>query len=102
MSGYHSTELCYLAAVYTNLLISAQPMEFCSSPSRRVPRWHLRVAPDLLPPGSVRIAEVEVDGARHEAYDADALTVRLPAGSGRPVVRVQLGPTATDRTTTHE
>ncbi len=26
MSGYHSMELCYLAAVYTNLLITKQPM----------------------------------------------------------------------------
>ena len=27
MSGYHSTELCYLAAVYTNLLITKQPID---------------------------------------------------------------------------
>jgi len=26
MSAYHSMELCYLAAVYTNLLITKQPM----------------------------------------------------------------------------
>ena len=103
MSMYHSAELCYLAAVYGNLLIGRLPMNFWFKPELSgLTDNTLRVAPDLLPPGSVRIAEVEVDGARHEAYDADALTVRLPAGSGRPVVRVQLGPTATDRTTTHE
>ena len=32
MSGYHSTELCYLAAVYTNLLITKQPMDFYFKP----------------------------------------------------------------------
>jgi len=32
MSCYHSTELCYLAAVYTNLLITRQPMTFYFKP----------------------------------------------------------------------
>ena len=52
MSGYHSTELCYLAAVYTNLLINKQPMDFYFKPhpdgfENRI----LRVAPDILPAG---------------------------------------------------
>ena len=32
MSGYHSFELCYLAAVYTNLLITKQPLDFYFKP----------------------------------------------------------------------
>ena len=36
MNGYHSTELCYLAAVYTNLLINKQPMDFYFKPT---PGW---------------------------------------------------------------
>ena len=32
MSGYHSIELCYLAAVYTNLLITKQPLDFYFKP----------------------------------------------------------------------
>ena len=32
MSGYHSFELCYLAAVYTNLLITKQPMDLYFKP----------------------------------------------------------------------
>ena len=35
MSGYHSTELCYLAAVYTNLLITKQPLDFYFKPQPR-------------------------------------------------------------------
>ncbi|MDQ3896458.1 MAG: STAS domain-containing protein, partial [Actinomycetota bacterium] len=38
----------------------------------------LRVAPDLLPPGSVRLAEVWVNDLPYADFDADALTVRLP------------------------
>ena len=34
MSGYHSFELCYLAAVYTNLLLTKQPMDFYFSRNR--------------------------------------------------------------------
>ena len=32
MSGYHSSELCYLAAVYTNLLITRQPLDLHFKP----------------------------------------------------------------------
>ena len=32
MSGYHSTELCYLAQVYTNLLITRQPLDLYFNP----------------------------------------------------------------------
>ena len=32
MSGYHSFELCYLAAVYTNLLVTKQPMDLHFKP----------------------------------------------------------------------
>ncbi|MBD3176178.1 MAG: N-acyl-D-glucosamine 2-epimerase, partial [Armatimonadia bacterium] len=57
MSAYHSIELCYLAAVYTNLLIAKEPMDFYFKPrpdgfEGRV----LRVAPDLLPKGSIKLS----------------------------------------------
>jgi mannose/cellobiose epimerase-like protein (N-acyl-D-glucosamine 2-epimerase family) len=80
MSGYHSFELCYLAAIYTNLLITKQPMDFYFKP-RTGPGAStvLRVAPDLLPPGSVHIGEVWINGERHTDFDAAALTVNLPA-----------------------
>ena len=52
MSGYHSTELCYLAAVYTNLLVTKQPMDLYFKPEAGAwPDNILRVSPDLLPPG---------------------------------------------------
>ena len=54
MSGYHSSELCYLSAVYTNLLITKQPMDFYFKPQPGGFKNNmLRVAPDLLPPGSI-------------------------------------------------
>ena len=91
MSMYHSSELCYLAAVYNNLLIAGNPMDFYFRPDPAgLVDGLLRVSPDLLPPGRVRIAEVEIDGRSHSDYDADALTVRVPQGD-RPVkVRVRL------------
>ncbi|MGH3170116.1 MAG: hypothetical protein ACRDN0_30060, partial [Trebonia sp.] len=90
---YHSAELCYLAAVYTNLLIQRRPMNFWFKPyPDGLVNGTLRVAPDLLPPGSVRVSEVEIDGARHDDYDGDALTVRVPETGNRPVIRVQLTP----------
>jgi mannose/cellobiose epimerase-like protein (N-acyl-D-glucosamine 2-epimerase family)/anti-anti-sigma regulatory factor len=95
MSGYHSFELCYLAAVYGNLLVNKQPMDFFFKPQPGgFPDNILRVSPDLLPAGSVRIAEVEIDGKSYDKYDADGLTVTLPASDVSVKVRVRLVPTS--------
>ncbi|HSE49920.1 MAG TPA: AGE family epimerase/isomerase [Terriglobales bacterium] len=79
MSAYHSMELCFLSAVYTNLLIFGRPMTFHFQPyangfADRV----LRVAPDLLPQGSVKLTAVKLDGAAYTDFDAGALAIRLP------------------------
>ena len=94
MSGYHSFELAYLASVYTNLLITKEPMDFFFKPiPGGFPDNILRVQPDILPPGSVQIAEVWIDGNGYEDFDADALTVNLPPDHGEIKVRVRLAPT---------
>lgn len=93
MSMYHSSELCYLAAIYNNLLIFKKPMDFYFNP---MPGGFkdgvLRVSPDLLPPGAVKITAVEIDGAPYENYDADGLTVQLPEAEDRLKVKVTLTP----------
>src|SRR5262249_51794081 len=84
MGAYHSTELCYLAAIYTNLLITKQPMDFYFRPQLGAFKDNpLRVSPDLLPPGSIRIDQVWIDGQPYKEFDANALTVKLPAPSGK-------------------
>jgi hypothetical protein len=94
MAGYHSFELAYLASVYTNLLIRQEPMDFHFRPkSGGFKDGLLRVQPDILPCGSVRITEVWIDGHSHADFDAEALTVRLPEGHGDIKVRVRLSPT---------
>jgi anti-anti-sigma regulatory factor len=93
MAGYHSFELAYLAAVYTNLLIRQEPMDFYFRPvAGNLPSNILRVAPDLLPAGSMRIAQVWINGVEHRDFDAQALTVQLPASGGALKVRVRLVP----------
>ena len=93
MSAYHSTELCYLSAVYINLLITKQPMNFYFKPrpdgfKDRI----LRVAPDILPPGSVRLTEVWIDDQPYAQFDADAMTVKLPDSDTSLRVKVTLTP----------
>lgn len=93
MSGYHSTELCYLAAVYNNLLVSKQPMDFYFKPlPGGFPDNILRVAPDILPPRSIKIGSVEIDGKPYSNFDAEKLTVTLPETSQRVKVKVQILP----------
>ncbi|MBD2338731.1 AGE family epimerase/isomerase [Calothrix sp. FACHB-156] len=93
MSGYHSFELCYLAAVYTNLLITKQPMDFYFKPiPGGFPDNILRVSPDILPPGSIKIGKCEIDGEPYSNFDAQALTVNLPKTNERVKVKVQIVP----------
>jgi anti-anti-sigma factor len=94
MAGYHSFELAFLAAVYHKLLVAKEPMELYFSPlPGALPGGVLRVAPDILPPGSIRIGEVTIDGEHHADFDADALTVRIPEGKKRLKIRVEIVPT---------
>lgn len=93
MAGYHSFELCYLAAIYTNLLVHMEPMDFHFRPkSGGFKDGVLRVQPDILPEGSVRIDGVWIDGNPYEDFDAHGLTVKLPAGYDDIRVRVRLAP----------
>jgi mannose/cellobiose epimerase-like protein (N-acyl-D-glucosamine 2-epimerase family) len=79
MSNYHASELCYLSAVYINLLVNKQPMDFHFKPQPGA--WKnntLRVSPDLLPEGSISIGEVTADGDKYTNFSADKLTVKVP------------------------
>ncbi len=93
MSGYHSFELCYLAAVYTNLLITKEPMEFYFKPQPGGFRNNiLRVQPDILSPGSVRLSEVWANGEKYANFDGNRLTVRLPDSREATSIKVSIVP----------
>ena len=94
MSMYHSAELCYLATVYERLLCGAGPLDlwFRPAPAGFADRV-LRVAPDALPPGRVRLDRVEIDGEPYADFDPAAMTVALPDTTTDITVRVRLRPT---------
>ncbi len=93
MAGYHSFELCYLAAVYTNLLVTREPLDLYFKPAPGSFKDNiLRVAPDILPAGRVRISSVWINGEEHRDFDAKGLTVKLPAEIDEMKVRVRLEP----------
>ncbi len=94
MSFYHASELCYLSAVYNNLLIFKQPMDFYFKPlPGAFPRNILRVSPDILPEGSIRIGEVWVNDEPYSNFEADKLTVKLPDSKEQIRVKVRIVPT---------
>lgn len=93
MSGYHSMELCYLAAVYTNLLITKQPMFFYYKPYPKSLKDNiLRVMPDILPPDSIYIGECFVNDEKYDNFDANNLTVTLPVTDERVKIKVKIVP----------
>jgi mannose/cellobiose epimerase-like protein (N-acyl-D-glucosamine 2-epimerase family) len=94
MSMYHSGELCYLAQTYGNLLLAKQPLTLYFKPLPGGFRDNiLRVQPDILPPGSIRIDKVWVDDKEYTAYDAANLTVKLPDTRDQVRVKVSIVPT---------
>jgi mannose/cellobiose epimerase-like protein (N-acyl-D-glucosamine 2-epimerase family) len=93
MSMYHAAELCFLSAIYTELLVRRRPLDLWFKPHPDgFGDGVLRVAPDLLPPGSVRLVEVELDGRPHPDFDAAAMTVALPPRTARVTVRARVAP----------
>ena len=93
MSGYHSFELAYLAAVYSNLLVTKQHMDLYFKPYPNSFKDNiLRVSPDILPEGSVKIEKVWINGSEHTDFDAEKLTVKLPWTNERVKVRVRINP----------
>ena len=94
MSGYHSFELCYLASIYTNLLITKQPMDFYFKPVANALKDNiLRVAPDLLPEGSIKIESVTLNGENYTDFNASELTIHLPASETAVKIKVRITPT---------
>lgn len=94
MSGYHAFELAYLGCVYNNLLITKQPIDLYFKPKPGSFEDNiLRVAPDMLPPGSIRIEEVWLNGRSHYDFDPENLTIKLPPTQEQAKVRVRLLPT---------
>lgn len=93
MSGYHSFELAYLAAIYTNLLITKEPLDLHFKP---MPGGFadgiLRVQPDILPPGSVRIGQVWLNGQPYHNFDPENLQVKLPPTQEAVRIKVRLLP----------
>jgi mannose/cellobiose epimerase-like protein (N-acyl-D-glucosamine 2-epimerase family) len=91
MSMYHAAELCYLATIYQRLLIHRQPLDLWFRPNPGgFPGRVLRVAPDALPPGRVRLERVHIDGKPHRDFDADNMTVALPDAGTHISVRVRM------------
>lgn len=95
MAGYHSCELAYLAATYSNLLVMREPLDLWFKPKPGgFADGKLRVSPDILPKGSIKISDVWVDGHSYDDFDADGLTVNLPEQHGEIKVRVRLIPSS--------
>ncbi|MCK8058466.1 MULTISPECIES: AGE family epimerase/isomerase [unclassified Fusibacter] len=93
MACYHSIELCYLSAVYINLLHTKKPLDLYFKPEvDGFTDGILRVAPDLLPKGSIYIENVWIDGEEYADFDAQKLHVRLPKLTERKQIKVRIAP----------
>lgn len=91
MAGYHSFELCYLATVYSNLLVHGRPLDLHFKPRPGAfGDGVLRAMPDALPLGRVRVAAVWIDDEPWADFDSEAATVRLPQSIPADGVRVKV------------
>ena len=93
MSAYHSTELCFLSTVYIDLMIQKRPLDLFFKPKANgFQNRILRVAPDMLPQGSVRITACTIDGQPYNNFNSEELYVQLPASDNRLSVKVTVTP----------
>jgi len=93
MSAYHSTELCFLSTVYIDLMIQKRPLDLFFKPKANgFQNRILRVAPDMLPKGSVRITACTIDGQPYNNFNSEELYVQLPASDNRLSVKVTVTP----------
>ncbi|MBB5954350.1 mannose/cellobiose epimerase-like protein (N-acyl-D-glucosamine 2-epimerase family) [Saccharothrix tamanrassetensis] len=93
MSMYHASELAFLSTVYGRLLLHGEPLTLWFKPRPDgFPDRVLRVAPDALPPGRVRLDWVEIDDRPCSDFDPVAMTVNLADATGDVVVRAHLSP----------
>ena len=93
MSAYHSTELCFLSTVYIDLMIQKRPLDLFFKPmANGFQNRILRVAPDMLPPGSVRITACTIDGQPYDNFNSEELYVQLPDSNNRLNVKVTVTP----------
>ncbi len=90
MSSYHSFELCYLAATYSNLLINKQSMDLYFKPQPDGFKDNiLRIQPDILPKGSVYIESVWINDEVYRDFDPVAMTVKLPTVQDQNPLKVR-------------
>ena len=84
-----------LATDYLDLdsLFSAEELELRDR-VRAFVEQRIRPNIDLLPPGSIRIDSVEIDGKPYDQFDAVALTVKLPEADHAVKVKVRMVPTS--------
>jgi hypothetical protein len=93
MGGYHAFELCLCASSYGNLALRQETLSLhFLVVADRLPNRILRVAPDLLPTGSVRLGSVLIQGKPWFEFNATDLTVCLPAGQDSVAIEVRLEP----------
>ena len=101
IAGYHAFELNYLAHLYIRTYVSKRTddnfaLTFCPVDTGATPT--LNVLPDFLPPGSVRIQSLRVNGIDQDFRD-DVLHIdvsRYPNGSR---IEVELRPVRSDADT---
>ncbi|MFF0965877.1 AGE family epimerase/isomerase [Streptomyces sp. NPDC003703] len=94
MAMYHKAELCYLAEIYTRLLINEEPLElyFRTHPHASFPGGRLRVSPDVFPAGRIVLDRVLIDGAPYDDFDAESMSIRLPDSAEELRIRARVRP----------
>jgi mannose/cellobiose epimerase-like protein (N-acyl-D-glucosamine 2-epimerase family) len=93
MSSCHSFELAFLAQTYNNLLIMKKPLDLYFSPlPNQIEERTLRVSPDILPKGRIRISHVWINDKPYSNFDSLDLTVIVPKLEERVKIRVRLEP----------
>lgn len=95
IAGYHAFELNYLAHLYIRMYVSKRTDDNFSLVFRPVDNEaisSINVLPDFVPPGSVKIHSLRINGVDRQLFDADKFTVDLKGVPNNSKVEVEFRP----------
>jgi hypothetical protein len=91
-SGYHTFELCYLAHVYTSTFVTKKSFCLHFKPDGKCKHQSINVLPDFLPPGSLKVKRVNINGKDKDWVDPDQFQIEFDATEVSPEIIVEFEP----------
>ena len=91
-SGYHTFELCYLTHIYTSTFVTKKSFCLHFKPEPNGHHQAINVLPDFLPPDSLKVTRVNINGIDQPLHRSNPFHIRLDDYTEAPEIIVEFAP----------